>query len=768
MLDTQWQIPPIFPIPDWFLEILDSYTEDYPGLYVAQLLWGRGIQEAKTLIGFLDVEEYVPSSPFDFGKEMLWAVERLKKALETGEKISIWGDFDADGVTATSVLWEGLGQFFPQELQLSYYIPHRFQESHGLNRQGILKLAQQGVTLIVTCDTGSTNLEEINYAHGLGIDIIVTDHHTLADKRPQVVALINPRYLPTSHPLYHLSGVAVAYKLVEALYESLPNIPQQSLETLLDLVAIGLIADLVQLKGDCRYLAQRGIQQLQKSTRPGVIRLLELCKRTGDRQTDISFGIGPRINAVSRIYGDAHFCVELLTSRDVKYCDKLATETELANTRRKELQQNILKQVKKKLARVDLSTTYVLVLEDSQWPAGILGLVAGQIAQEYNRPVILLSTSEEEQNCPIKLARGSARSVQNIDLYQLVLSQSHLLHRFGGHPLAAGLSLPIENLLLFQEGINQKLRQQGINLTVPKVEADLVITVAELGRALFRELKLIEPCGMGNPPAKLLIKNCWFKNIRQNNSQDFRGKKVAYIKTTFELWDNSVKEGFKGMWWGHYQEDLPPEKFCDAVVELDYNNRTEDCEVRLIAVKEIQEQNIVESGLGARDYLLDWRDKKDDKLPASSLMLLEENPQSWAELYRVYCQAIAKQEKLTLSYHKSSLLSNIETWRQLLGIAKYLARTQTIVTQSHLKEKLDLSDNTLTLGLMALSEQGFSYYIIESQQIRLNFNNLPAPNSHPFLTAFLDGLAEERFKRQYFEQVPLDIIQEVLIALKVL
>jgi single-stranded-DNA-specific exonuclease len=273
---------------------------------------------------------------------------------------------------------------------------------------------------------------------------------------------------------------------------------------------------------------------------------------------------------------------------------------------------------------------------------------------------------------------------------------------------------------------------------------------------------------MGNPPAKLLIKNCWFKNIRQNNSQDFRGKKVAYIKTTFELWDNSVEEGFRGMWWGHYQEDLPPEKLCDAVVELDYNNYTKDCEARLIAVKEIQEQNIVESGLSARDYLLDWRDKKDDKLPASSLMLLEKNPQSWAELYRVYCQAIAKQEKLTLSYHKSPLLSNIETWKQLLGIAKYLARTKTIVTESHLKEKLDLSDNTLTLGLMALSEQGFSHYIIEPQQIRLNFNNLPAPNSHPFLTAFLDGLAEERFKCQYFEQVPLDIIQEVLIDLKVL
>ncbi|HAG81979.1 MAG TPA: single-stranded-DNA-specific exonuclease RecJ, partial [Cyanobacteria bacterium UBA12227] len=242
---------------------------------------------------------YNPASPFEFGQEMKSAIKRLHQAIKAGEKVTIWGDFDADGITATSVLWEGLGQFFTQNQQLTYYIPNRLTESHGLNRAGIDQLATSETKLIVTCDTGSTNLKEIDYAQQLGIDIIITDHHTLPDERPPVISIINPRYFAETHPLFHLSGVAVAYKLVEALYQTLPNIPKQPVEDLLDLVAIGLIADLVQLSGDCRYLAQRGIQKLQQQlktrTRPGVARLLELCQRSGDRPTDISFGIGPRI-----------------------------------------------------------------------------------------------------------------------------------------------------------------------------------------------------------------------------------------------------------------------------------------------------------------------------------------------------------------------------------------------------------------------------------------------------------------------------------------
>ena len=254
MIPPQWQIVEKFTIPDWFQESVQAYTLGREGKFAAQLLWQRGIRTKEELKAFIDPEKYIQHSPLVFGQEMEQAVARLVQARQKEERVAIWGDFDADGVTATSVLWEGLREFFEQETQLSYYIPNRLHESHGLNNQGLEKLAVKGIKLIVTCDTGSTNLAEIIYAQALGMDVIVTDHHTLPEERPPVVAIINPRYLPSDHPLFNLSGVAVAYKLVEALYEVLPEVPQQDLRELLDLVAIGLIADLVNLKGESRLV----------------------------------------------------------------------------------------------------------------------------------------------------------------------------------------------------------------------------------------------------------------------------------------------------------------------------------------------------------------------------------------------------------------------------------------------------------------------------------------------------------------------------------
>jgi single-stranded-DNA-specific exonuclease len=397
---------------------------------------------------------------------MNWAIERIQQARNSAEKVAIWGDFDADGITSTSVLWDGLGEFFAQNDQLIYYIPNRLTESHGLNIPGIDALAKSGISLIITCDTGSTNIAEIEYATSLNIDTIITDHHTLPEDRPPATAIINPRYFPPNHQLFNLSGVGVAYKLVEALYHTLPDIPQRPLTDLLELVAIGLIADLVQLTGDSRYLAQIGIQQLQKQianpTRPGVAKLLELCKRSGDRPTDISFGLGPRINAVSRIQGIASFCVELLTSRDKKRCEELANLTEIANSRRKSLQKDVAKDAAHKLAKLDLSTTSVIVLSDPQWPVGVLGLVAGQIAQEYGRPVILFSTEgseeinenspetqftsfldpESQTLSPSKIARGSARSANQIDLYQLVKGPSAFIAQIWRSSLRCRIKSP--------------------------------------------------------------------------------------------------------------------------------------------------------------------------------------------------------------------------------------------------------------------------------------------------------------------------------------
>ncbi|PSB30931.1 single-stranded-DNA-specific exonuclease RecJ [filamentous cyanobacterium Phorm 46] len=828
---------PLFQPPAWLIQAVRNHAPELPGNYAASLLWCRGIQNPEEIPGFLNPQLYKPASPFEFGLEMNWAIERIQQARNSGEKIAIWGDFDADGITSTSVLWDGLGEFFAQNDQLIYYIPNRLTESHGLNISGIDALAKSGISLIITCDTGSTNIAEIEYATSLNIDTIITDHHTLPDDRPPATAIINPRYFPPNHQLFNLSGVAVAYKLIEALYHTLPDIPQRPLTDLLELVAIGLIADLVQLTGDCRYLAQLGIEQLQKQTtnptRPGVAKLLELCKRSGDRPTDISFGLGPRINAVSRIQGDASFCVELLTSRDKKRCEELANLTEIANSRRKSLQKDVAKDAADKLAKLDISTTSVIVLSDPQWPVGVLGLVAGQIAQEYGRPVILFSTEGTEeiaanrpetqfteplepespalpqskiQNPKSKIARGSSRSANQIDLYKLVKDQAHLLDRFGGHPFAAGLSLPVENIPLFTDAVNQQLRQQYSidSLTAAPVQPDLKITVSELGKELFQELKLLEPCGMGNPAPKLLIENCWFDNLWNQKIKDLKGQKVEYIKTEFTISDESINTGFPGIWWGHYQNEVPQGR-CDVTVELDFNTYKSRYEVRLIAVTECTEDSPSNSPTKI-DWIVDWRNRNSDeellaantnfayKMPVDNTevvdrensIVLKECPASWDELRIWFRQAQHKQQQLAIAYTLPPPVPPQQICQQLIGIAKYLSRTNKPVTRQQLRQKLGISDTSLQLGFKTLTHLGFkinyrdrAFHIarqpetaqredateqipkplLDSESIQVSEpNSLQAAR---FAAQFLAAVSEEQFRRKYFCEVPLSTIVSI-------
>ncbi|PSB02117.1 single-stranded-DNA-specific exonuclease RecJ [Merismopedia glauca] len=769
--NPEWQIQSPVAVPDEFVEAVRKLHPGIKGSYAAQLLWQRGVRDAQQLAGYLQPDSYQPASPFAFGEEMERAVARLQKAVEDREKIAIWGDFDADGITATSVLWEGLGEFFPQNQQLSYYIPNRLRESHGLNLPGIERLKTQGISLIVTCDTGSTNLAEINYANELGIEIVVTDHHTLPSERPNVAAIVNPRYLPQNHPLHHLSGVAVAYKLVEAMYLSLPHIPQQPLENLLDLVCIGLITDLVQLRGDCRYLAQQGLKRLQKQlqtpSRPGVAELLQLCSRNGDRPTDISFGIGPRINAISRIHGDATFGVELLTSRDSKRCRELAMITETANARRKGLQQDLIKQVKSKLKQVDLSTTYALVLWDEQWSTGVLGLVASQIAQEYGRPTILLSTGmelegEEDPVSVNTLARGSARSVGNIDLYELVRSQSHLLHRFGGHPFAAGLSLEIDNLPLFTEGINRQLRELSLRNNIkfaPTIYADLICEISELGRDLYDELKLLEPYGMGNPAPQILIKNCRFTNVVNRNIKDLKQQKVQYIKTQMQIWDESSLTGFPAIWWGHYQEEVP-EGISDAIAILDYNNYSKQVELRIVAISGSTAETTLSDRDNSETWILDWRDRIGDR--DDSTLVLQDYPKNWDDLQVSCHKAIQAQKKLAIAYPPPQTTSPQLVWQQLIGIAKYLSRTGEIATTQALQDKLHLTSSTLHLGLQSLVDLGFQVEFLTPESLIIKLDSHLAtllPNS---AFKFITALQEEHFSQTYFHIVPVSTLEAMV------
>ena len=556
-------------------------------------------------------------------------------------------------------------------------------------------------------------------------------------------------------------------------------------------------------------MAQQGIERLKKQlkerTRPGVAKLLELCKRSGDRPTDISFGIGPRINAVSRIHGDASFCVELLTSQNQQRCDRLAIETELANSRRQSLQKDVTQQVQRRLEQMDLSTTSVIVLVDEQWPAGVLGLVAGQVAQEYGRPTVLLSSvgmgGEEEgergrggegektnnpnsdselrtQDSELLLARGSARSVNQIDLYQLVKGQAHLLHRFGGHPFAAGLSLPVENIPLFIEGINRQLREQMATLGVPVVQADLVVPVADLGQPLFCELKLLEPCGMGNPAPKLLIQNCWFEKTWHRNIQDSKGRKVQYIKTEFEIWDNLTNLGFPGVWWGHYKEEVPQGR-CNAIVELDYNTYKSRYEVRLLAVQSCEASTIQDTG-GMLLQILDWRNTTSSQIPNSQLktevLPISQCPTSWDELQVWFRQAIYRQQSnqgempaLALAYPPPQMLSPIEIWQQFVGVAKYLSRTNQVVSRRQLCEKLSLSDYTLHLGLETLAKLNFQVIYL-AQNLRISWQPQTSAavadtKISGAIEQFLAAVQEEQFRRQYFYEVPVSTVQTIANSL---
>jgi single-stranded-DNA-specific exonuclease len=440
-------------------------------------------------------------------------------------------------------------------------------------------------------------------------------------------------------------------------------------------------------------------------------------------------------------------------------CQQLAEETELANSRRKSLQKDVQTQVTKKLNQLDLSTTSVIVLEDPQWAVGVLGLVAGQIAQETGRPTILLSTEgkENQTDSSLSLARGSARSINAVDLYQLVQEQAHLLHRFGGHPFAAGLSLLVENIPLFTDAINQKLRQSlgGINLT-PTVQADLVVTVADLGKDLFLELKLLEPCGMGNPIPKLLIKNCWFENSWHKNQEDLKGNKIQYIKTDFNIRDDSTNNPFPGIWWGHYKEELPVGR-CDCIAEIDFNSFKNRYEIRLVAVRpnteaEMKSQNSV--------MILDLRNQENlaEITSEKSLLIMKDCPTNWDNLRLWLKQSLYQHKQLVIAWRKPENLTSSDIWLTLVGIAKYLSRTNQLVTRIQLLEKLSISDQSLYLGFQALKYLGF---IIQRQdnhlQIIWDSTYYQKPADHA-ISQFLAAVREEQFQRDYFFHVPLSII----------
>lgn len=471
---------------------------------VAATLVRRGITDVDQAMAFLDPDAYAPAPPSDL-PGMATAVERILQAIRNDEKICVWGDFDVDGQTSTTLLVSTLNDL---GAQVSYHIPIRETESHGITMPALKKVLAGGVQLVVTCDTGSSEHEPIAYAQSQGVDVVVTDHHTLPPELPHTCALINPQMLAHTHPLRALPGVGVAYKLAEALYAAVGR--GQDAEQHLDLVALGIVADVASQTGDTRYLLQRGLAALRRTRRLGLKALLKTAELNPALLSEehIGFGIAPRMNALGRL-ADANVAVELLTTDDRSRAELITTQLEGLNARRKLMCDQVFQAA---MIQIDTDTSLLdhaaLVLAQPTWPAGVIGIVASRLVEHFHKPTILIA------NPPDALARGSARSIEGLNITSAIATQAGMLARFGGHPMAAGLVIEAEKIPEFRRGLSQAIERMDATPNEAELRIDGRVSLAQISLDLIADLGRLSPFGAGNPPLTLVTGNLSITNPR--------------------------------------------------------------------------------------------------------------------------------------------------------------------------------------------------------------------------------------------------------------
>lgn len=455
---------------------------------IARLLVRRGFDTAAKIQAFLDSTGYTYTDPMEL-PDVDKAVARITDAIEKKQHITVYGDYDVDGVTGTSVLMTVLKRL---GASVNYYIPHRTSEGYGLNVKAVSILAsKQRTKLIITCDCGVSNFSEINLARSLGVDTLVLDHHTMPEMLPPAVGIVHPKRLPEDHPLFHLPGVGVAYKVSEALLAAHGH-PEEA-ESLLDYVVLGMIADLVPLVGENRHIVRNGLQALLKSPRPGMQALLGQVQKSGDTDM-VAFGIAPRINAVGRL-ADANTAVELLTTNDASVAENIAKQLQLENTRRQDLCEKIFAEADRMVQdRIDLSVDRCIAIYKEGWHHGVVGIVASKLVEKYNRPVFIGELEPEEN-----VVKGSARGVEGIDLYQVLKANEHLLSRWGGHKMAAGWGVEGAKADVLCRALtdtcNKMLAGDPLIATL-NIDAEALAPTVDLD--LARNLQSLAPFGMGN------------------------------------------------------------------------------------------------------------------------------------------------------------------------------------------------------------------------------------------------------------------------------
>ena len=545
-MNKTWSEPQETTIPGSLLESVGGHP------LVAATLVRRGITDPVAVRAFLDPEHYTPTPASEL-PGLIKAADLIEAAIQNNEKILVWGDFDVDGQTSTALLVEALQCL---GAQVTYYIPIRATESHGIKVDKLAELLTPNPptpNLLLTCDTGISEHEAVDYAKSQGLTVVITDHHDLPPTLPNADAIVNSKLAPEGHPLSSLPGVGVAYKLIEELFDRRPKtedgqrspVSRPQSENYLDLVALGIVADIALQIGDARYLIQRGLERLRRTQRLGLQTLFKNAQIIPDQITEeqIGFGIGPRLNALGRL-SDANPIVEFFITDDPRKANILATQLEGLNNKRRLLTDQIYKAAISQVEQEPELLNYAaLVLAHPQWPAGVIGIVASRLVEQFNRPTILLSAPEGEA------AHGSARSIEGVHITEAITAQSELLLGFGGHPMAAGLTIDPQRITDFRRALSRTIRGMiGPIPQEPTLPIDAYVGLEELSLEFVDDIMRLAPFGAGNPALTLATRD--LKLV----SQTPIGRDRSHLRLVVEDPQGLTRDV---IWWRGAEQTLP-------------------------------------------------------------------------------------------------------------------------------------------------------------------------------------------------------------------
>ena len=496
MILRKWEVRPLDK------ERAAAFAQTYGvPFFLAMLMNMRGLDDAAHLREFLGEGEPL-SDPFLL-KDMDKAAARITRAVDNMEKIAVYGDYDADGVTSTAMLYSYLET---RGADVIFYIPQREGEGYGMNIGAVEYLKEQGVSLIVTVDNGISSVQEVACANELGIDVVVTDHHRPQEILPDAVAVVDAYRPDDTSPYKHFSGVGIAFKLLMALEDGAGDV-EDLLEAYSDLAAIGTIGDIVPLTGENRTLIRAGLERLSQSDRPGVQALLENAGIAGKAltSTNVAFTLVPRINATGRM-GAPERAVRLLISGYEEEAEVLSEEICADNEERRRVEAEIAEAAFADIEAKGYMKDRVVVVDGENWHHGVIGIVASRVTERCGKPCMIISRGETE-------AKGSGRSIEGFSLFEAICACGDLLIKFGGHPMAAGITLKPENIEAFRKRINQYAAEHFPQMPTQTVTLDCKLNPAALSVSMAQSLTQLEPFGNGNPQPVFGLFNMELSNV---------------------------------------------------------------------------------------------------------------------------------------------------------------------------------------------------------------------------------------------------------------